>query len=52
MRVLLRMQRTRRTGWVKCGIEDAESIADHMYRMSLLALVIEDPEINYNKYLQ
>jgi 5'-deoxynucleotidase YfbR-like HD superfamily hydrolase len=32
-------KRTFRTGWVLRGVKDAESIADHMYRMSMLAFL-------------
>ncbi|KAL7530850.1 hypothetical protein ACHAWF_005267 [Thalassiosira exigua] len=33
------LKTTRRTGWVMSGVREAESIADHMYRMSLMAMV-------------
>ena len=33
-------KRTFRTGWVLRGVERVESIADHMYRMSLMSLVL------------
>lgn len=38
----------KRTGWHKCGIpfEKSESIADHMYRMAIMACMIDDPEID------
>ncbi len=31
-----------RTGWRLCGIKDAESIADHCYRVSLLSMILAD----------
>ena len=34
-------QRTKRTGWLRFGIEGTESIADHMYRMVRSALWCE-----------
>jgi putative hydrolases of HD superfamily len=37
-----RLKTTKRTGWVLRNVALPESIADHMYRMSLLALVISD----------
>lgn len=36
----------KRTGWVNHDIHGAESIADHMYRMALMALFIRDGTIN------
>lgn len=33
------MQTTKRTGWLRKGIRGPESIADHMYRMSMMAML-------------
>ena len=33
------LQSTKRTGWVKRGVAQPESIADHMYRMSMMGLI-------------
>ncbi|CAJ0912023.1 21000_t:CDS:10 [Entrophospora sp. SA101] len=41
--------RTKRTGWVDNGIKDPESISDHMHRMSILALLLDDPTLDRNK---
>ncbi|KAL9271462.1 5'-deoxynucleotidase HDDC2-like protein [Drosera capensis] len=38
-----RLKTTKRAGWVKRGVESPESVADHMYRMGIMALVA--PEI-------
>ncbi|CAN1839365.1 5'-deoxynucleotidase HDDC2, partial [Linum perenne] len=38
-----RLKTTKRQGWVNHGINGAESIADHMYRMALMSLVVGDP---------
>ncbi|KAJ4901764.1 Metal-dependent phosphohydrolase [Raphanus sativus] len=41
---------TPRAGWVKRELKDSESIADHMYRMGLMALVSTDiPGVNRDK---
>ncbi|KAL0698884.1 hypothetical protein Bca4012_055006 [Brassica carinata] len=37
-----RLKTTKRKGWINQGINGAESIADHMYRMSLMALIAAD----------
>jgi putative hydrolase of HD superfamily len=33
------LKTTKRTGWILSGIPKPESIADHMYRMSLMAMI-------------
>eukprot|EP00956_Cyclotella_meneghiniana_P031750 scaffold84425_cov53-Cyclotella_meneghiniana.AAC.1 len=33
------LKTTKRTGWIMRGVPNPESIADHMYRMSLMAMV-------------
>lgn len=33
------LQTEKRTGWVNSGIQKPESVADHMYRMAMIALV-------------
>lgn len=35
-------QTTKRKGWINQGIDGPESIADHMYRMALMALIADD----------
>ncbi|WVZ77639.1 hypothetical protein U9M48_025485 [Paspalum notatum var. saurae] len=37
-----RLKTTKRAGWVKRGVQAPESIADHMYRMGVMALVAAD----------
>uniref|UniRef100_A0ACC1QSR6 Uncharacterized protein n=1 Tax=Lecanicillium saksenae TaxID=468837 RepID=A0ACC1QSR6_9HYPO len=36
--ILERLKTTKREGWRRFGIERGESIADHMYRMSLISM--------------
>jgi putative hydrolase of HD superfamily len=33
------LKTTKRTGWIMSGVPNPESIADHMYRMSLMAMI-------------
>ena len=33
------LKTTKRTGWVMRGVQSPESIADHMYRMSLMGMI-------------
>ena len=41
------LQTTPRTGWVKRGVNKPESIADHMYRMSVMALLVQGTSYDY-----
>ncbi|KAL2349031.1 hypothetical protein Fmac_003031 [Flemingia macrophylla] len=48
-----RLKTTKRKGWVNHGIKGAESIADHMYRMALMALVAGDvPGLNRERCIK
>lgn len=38
--LLGKLKSTPRTGWVRCGIKNPESIADHMYRMATMAFLV------------
>eukprot|EP01084_Bolivina_argentea_P043745 80561_1 len=42
------LKRTERSGWVRKNIHKPESVADHMYRMSLLAWLFSDQFNNYD----
>ena len=42
------LKTTPRTAWVKRNVKDPESIADHMYRMSLMALLMEGNTDGYD----
>ncbi|KAL3765030.1 hypothetical protein ACHAW5_004289 [Stephanodiscus triporus] len=42
------LKTTKRTGWVRSGVSRPESIADHMYRMSLMAMIASRDANNAN----
>lgn len=42
------LKRLERTGWVRSKIYHPESVADHMYRMSVMSACIEGEEIDMN----
>ncbi|KAI8365933.1 HD domain-containing protein [Radiomyces spectabilis] len=46
------LKRTKRTGWLDNGIQNAESIADHMHRMGIMAMLIDDPSLNREKCIK
>jgi putative hydrolase of HD superfamily len=42
------LKQTARTGWVRCGVKDYESVADHSWRMALLPLFFaERPDVDH-----
>ncbi|KIK81526.1 hypothetical protein PAXRUDRAFT_155946 [Paxillus rubicundulus Ve08.2h10] len=47
--VLERLKTQKRTGWVDHGIPNPESISDHMYRMSILAMCASDTALDISK---
>ncbi|CAI0552686.1 unnamed protein product [Linum tenue] len=48
-----RLKTTKRKGWINHGIDDAESIADHMYRMALMSLIVGDiPGVNRERCIK
>lgn len=48
-----RLKTTKRKGWINHGIRGPESIADHMYRMSLMALIVGDlPGVNRERCIK
>ncbi|KAK7347643.1 hypothetical protein VNO80_22180 [Phaseolus coccineus] len=48
-----RLKTTKRTGWVRKDVKNPESIADHMYRMGLMALIASDvPGVDRNKCIK
>lgn len=56
------LKTTKRTGWVRAGVTQPESIADHMYRMSLMAMIAsravnasaneQQPKLDMNRCIQ
>ncbi|XP_059447685.1 uncharacterized protein LOC132179073 [Corylus avellana] len=47
------LKTTKRKGWINHGIKGPESIADHMYRMSLMALIAGDlPGVNRERCIK
>ena len=44
-----RLKTTKRTGWVENAIRGPESIADHMHRMGVMAMLIHDPAIDRDR---
>lgn len=45
-------QTTKRTGWVKREVQAPESIADHMYRMSIMSLLAQGTQYDHIKCIK
>ena len=49
LRYVHTLKHTPRTGWVRTGVPEPESIADHMYRTALMALLYAPPDVDRNR---
>ncbi|KAE8673242.1 hypothetical protein F3Y22_tig00111799pilonHSYRG00052 [Hibiscus syriacus] len=48
-----RLKTTKRKGWINHGIKGPESVADHMFRMALMALIASDlPGVNRERCIK
>lgn len=53
LRIVGRLKKLPRTGWVEARIRDPESVADHSFRTSILAMVLSDLEgLNTEKVIR
>ncbi|CAM4688969.1 hypothetical protein PO909_010333 [Leuciscus waleckii] len=52
MKLVGQLKRVPRTGWVYRNIKQPESVSDHMYRMSMMALTIQDISINKERCMK
>ncbi|KAI8332294.1 HD domain-containing protein [Chlamydoabsidia padenii] len=46
------LKRTKRTGWIDNGINKPESIADHMHRMGIMAMLVDDPSLQRDRCIK
>lgn len=52
LQLVERLKKTKRTGWINSGVKQPESIADHMYRMGIMAMLITDPTLDRTKCIK
>ncbi|XP_003479773.1 5'-deoxynucleotidase HDDC2 isoform X1 [Cavia porcellus] len=52
LRLVGRLKRVPRTGWVYRNVENPESVSDHMYRMALMAMVTRDAHLNKDRCIR
>ncbi|KAI8900314.1 HD domain-containing protein [Globomyces pollinis-pini] len=46
------LKTTKRTGWINHNIPNPESISDHMHRMSIISMLIDDSTIQKDKLIK
>lgn len=52
LRLVYRLKTTKRTGWVNHEVNLPESIADHLFGIALLAMVIpDDQNLDKNRHI-
>ncbi|CAL8394771.1 unnamed protein product [Arctogadus glacialis] len=52
LKLVGQLKRVPRTGWVYRHVKQPESVSDHMYRMSIMAMTITDPKINKERCMK
>ncbi|KAK6339715.1 hypothetical protein TWF718_009108 [Orbilia javanica] len=52
LHIIDRLKHIPRTGWVVEGVENPETIASHMYRMSILAMLCPDTSLDRSKCIK
>jgi putative hydrolase of HD superfamily len=52
LHIIENLKRTKRTGWLDNGVKGAESISDHMHRMGVMAMLVNDPSINRERCIK
>ncbi|XP_059837484.1 HD domain-containing protein 2 [Hypanus sabinus] len=52
IRFIGQLKRVSRTGWVYRNVKNPESVSDHMYRMAIMAFLIEDPNLNKERCIK
>ena len=52
MHIVENLKKNKRTGWYHHRIEKPESIADHMYRMAILSMLLSDHNLDIGKCVQ
>eukprot|EP01036_Dinobryon_divergens_P037671 gene37671-49334_t len=52
LKIVGQLKTLKRTGWVNNNVHLPESVADHMYRMSMMSFLITDKDINKEKLMK
>lgn len=49
MRIVGNLKSLKRTGWVRKGVEDPETVSGHMYRMAMISFLINENQDNVSR---
>jgi hypothetical protein len=52
MNIVGKLKHEKRTGWVRAGVHLPESVADHMYKMSMMVFMLRDQTINRDRLMK
>ncbi|KAI8869496.1 hypothetical protein GQ42DRAFT_163376 [Ramicandelaber brevisporus] len=52
LHLIEKLKRTPRTGWIKREVAAPESISDHMHRMGVMAMLVDDPELDRSRCIK
>ncbi|XP_066533552.1 HD domain-containing protein 2 isoform X2 [Hoplias malabaricus] len=52
MKLVGQLKRVPRTGWVYNNVTCPESVSDHMYRMAMMALTVQDTSVNRERCMK
>ncbi|XP_072512688.1 5'-deoxynucleotidase HDDC2 [Salminus brasiliensis] len=52
MKLVGQLKRVPRTGWVYRNVQRPESVSDHMYRMAVMALTVQDTSVNRERCMK
>ena len=51
-RIVGKLKSLKRTGWINHSVSLPESVADHMYRMTMMSMMIKDNEIDRDRLMK
>jgi len=52
LRMVSRLKRLKRTGWVNNGVVDPERVSGHMHRMGIMCLLCDDASLDMNQLVK
>ncbi|KAJ8609524.1 hypothetical protein MRB53_039082 [Persea americana] len=52
LHLIEQLKLTKRTGWINEDVANPESIADHMYRMSIICMLCTDPTLDTSRMIK
>lgn len=47
-----KLKKLKRTGWMRAGVPNSESVAEHIYRVSVMSMILAKKSLNIEKVLK